>query len=62
MTSVDTHPDKQRDKDTDASILEAETDAVVAAALTHKIDWHLLPILTLLYLLSFLDRWALSSD
>lgn len=33
-------------------------DVAQDAALTRKVDWRLLPILTLLYLLSFLDRWV----
>jgi hypothetical protein len=35
---------------------EVTSNPAKEAALTRKIDWHLLPILTLLYLLSFLDR------
>jgi hypothetical protein len=39
-----------------SSELEAESEQINAAALVRKLDWRLLPPLSLLYLLSFLDR------
>ncbi|KIJ40996.1 hypothetical protein M422DRAFT_229806 [Sphaerobolus stellatus SS14] len=52
------HPEKKIDSIHEGSIETNDTsyDPVKEAALTRKVDWHLLPILTLLYLLSFLDR------
>lgn len=40
-----------------ATEIEAKEEAA-EKALTRKVDWNLLPILTSLYLLSFLDRYA----
>ena len=50
-------PEKRSDHD-DESVLQRTSADAAEAKLTRKIDWHLLPILTLLYLLSFLDRYV----
>jgi hypothetical protein len=56
---MSSHPEKHSDHDDKSALqktaaLEVDADAI----LTRKIDSHLLPILTLLYLLSFLDRYV----
>ena len=59
MSSTDSHT-KKSGLHKNESIDEKEYvyDEAKGAALTRKIDWNLLPILTLLYLLSFLDRYV----
>lgn len=39
-----------------------EIDVAKERALVRKIDWHLIPIIMVLYLFSFLDRGKLGSE
>ena len=55
MDSADTHPEKPFEHNNE-SVFQSEVRAAAETKLTRKIDLRLLPILTLLYLLSFLDR------
>ena len=52
-------PDAVPGKDGDVSSAEAanvEYDEKMTKRLVRKIDWHIMPVLVILYLLSFLDR------
>jgi hypothetical protein len=46
----------ERETSTDDGI---DTSGVNEAALVRKIDWHILPLICVLYLLAFLDRCVL---
>lgn len=50
------HSDVKQVDQTNSSISEAELDGIDTKRLIRKIDYHLVPWLALLYLLSFLDR------
>ncbi|KAG0347967.1 hypothetical protein BG004_006445 [Podila humilis] len=44
------------DVDTEEAILEQHLDPIKVAKLRRKLDWHLIPLIAVLYLCSFLDR------
>ncbi|KIJ13996.1 hypothetical protein PAXINDRAFT_13119 [Paxillus involutus ATCC 200175] len=54
--SVDTEPPHNSEKDVGGARNGVEFGPTERARLLRKLDWHLLPLVTLLFLLSFLDR------
>ena len=59
---MDSPSEKGSDHDHESVLQRTSADAAVEVKLTRKIDWHLLPILTLLCVLSFLDRYVTLCD